>query len=91
MWGGEELRRGKVDRSRVPTGLKQHELDTVQRIANRGHDVTFIPPHDTKTADVTIDGQPWELKSVTGANPTPTQSHAPSGERLTTLRGQYWI
>lgn len=68
--GGEEPRRGSVDRSRVPTGVKQHELDTAQRLADRGDDVVFTPASGVgKSADVMIDGQVWELKSVTGASP----------------------
>lgn len=60
---------GRVDRSQVEN-LEQHELDTAERLARRGHDVVFIPPDPgQRTPDVTIDGEQWELKSPTGSSP----------------------
>lgn len=67
--GAEEPKRGTVDRSQVKH-VRQHELDTADRIAELGDDVTFIPaPGDIRIADVEINGQPWELKSPTSSNP----------------------
>lgn len=56
--GGEEPHRGGVDRSAVPTGLKQHELDAAERLASRGHRVVFIPvTRKGKVADLMIDDE----------------------------------
>lgn len=65
---GEPAGRGRVDRSQVKH-LKQHELDTADRLADLGHDVTFLPRAVIKSADVLIDGVEWELKSPIGALP----------------------
>lgn len=64
---GEGPHRG-VDRSAVPTGLKQHELDGAERLAGRGHRVVFIPATGKgKIADLVIDDELWELKSISGS------------------------
>lgn len=64
-----EQSRGSVDRRRVPTGLKQHELDAAERLAARGHCIGSDPhTGEGKTADFTIDGEIWELKSILGAS-----------------------
>lgn len=60
---GDEPHHGRVDRSAVPTGLKQHELDGAERLASRGHRVVFIPVTGKgKIADLMLDGEVWELK-----------------------------
>lgn len=65
---GGEPRRGSVDRSAVPGGIKQHELETAERAATQGHEVTFVPATGRgRTADVKIDGVRWELKSPSGS------------------------
>jgi hypothetical protein len=67
--GGEQARRGSVDRSAVPTGLKQHELDGAERLAGRGHRVVFIPVTGKgKIADLMLDDELWELKSISGSS-----------------------
>jgi hypothetical protein len=67
--GGEEPHRFGVDRSAVPTGLKQHELDGAERLAARGHRVVFIPVTGKgKIADLMIDDELWELKSISGSS-----------------------
>lgn len=66
--GGEEPHRGGVDRSAVPTGLKQHELDGAERLAARGHRVVFISVTGKgRVADIVIDNEVWELKSISGS------------------------
>jgi hypothetical protein len=61
--------RGSVDRSRVKH-VKQHELDTAQRLADLGKDVTFVAaPGTDRVADVEINAIRWELKSPTSSNP----------------------
>lgn len=66
---GDAVWRGTVDRSQVPTGLKQHELDAANRLADRGDDVVFTPhTGEGKTADLILDGRLWELKSVFGGS-----------------------
>ena len=68
MQGGEEPRRGKVDRSRVKHVLK-HELDTADRLADLGENVTFVPTADSPRPDAELaDGHRWEFKSPTGSN-----------------------
>lgn len=68
--GDDEPRRGSVDRTQVPRGLKQHEIDGAERLADRGHGVVFLPPSGNgTTADMTIDGETWELKSPHGSSP----------------------
>jgi DNA-binding protein YbaB len=65
---GNEPHHGCVDRSAVPTGLKQHELKGAERLAARGHRVVFIPVTGKgKIADLTIDDELWELKSISGS------------------------
>ncbi|TQK29388.1 toxin glutamine deamidase domain-containing protein [Arthrobacter sp. SLBN-53] len=60
---------GGVDRSQVRRGLRQHELDTADRLARRGHMVAFIAATGAgRSADATIDGETWELKAITGAS-----------------------
>jgi Contact-dependent growth inhibition CdiA C-terminal domain len=68
--GGEQAHRGSVDRSAVPTGLKQHELDGAKRLARRGHRVVFIPAvaRKGKTADLMLNDELWELKSISGSS-----------------------
>lgn len=67
--GGDEPPRGGVDRSAVPTGLKQHELDAAERLAGRGHRVVFVPVTGKgKIADLSVDGELWELKSISGSS-----------------------
>lgn len=67
--GGEQEPRGGVDRSAAPTGLKQHELDGAERLARRGHRVVFIPATgEGKVADLMLDDELWELKSVSGSS-----------------------
>lgn len=67
--GGEEAHRGGVDRSAIPTGLKQHELDGAARLASRGHRVVFIPVTGKgKIADLMLDDELWELKSISGSS-----------------------
>ncbi|MBS9535870.1 hypothetical protein KIH27_19995 [Mycobacterium sp. M1] len=49
--------------------LRQHELDTAERLADLGDDVKFIPAtSDGRRADVEIDDMLWELKSPTSSN-----------------------
>lgn len=60
--------RGRVDRSRV-RHVHQHELDTAERLADLGEDVTFIPTGRDPRADAYLsDGRPYEFKSPTGGN-----------------------
>lgn len=67
--GDDEPHHGLVDRSAVTAGLKQHELDGAERLAARGHRVVFIPVTGKgKTADLMIDGEVWELKSISGSS-----------------------
>jgi NAD(P)-dependent dehydrogenase (short-subunit alcohol dehydrogenase family) len=67
--GGEQAHRGSVDRSAVPTGLKQHELDGAERLARRGHRVVFIPATGKgKIADLMLNDELWELKSISGSS-----------------------
>jgi len=67
--GAKEPHRGGVDRSAVPTGLKRHELDGAERLAARGHRVVFIPVSGKgKIADLMIDDEVWELKSISGSS-----------------------
>lgn len=58
-------RRGKVDRSRV-AHVRQHELDTAERLAAHGLDVEFRQESSRREADILIDGVRWELKSPEG-------------------------
>ncbi len=59
---------GNVDRSRVKH-LKQHELNTAERLAELGHHVVFRPPTgEGREADTDINGVIWELKSPTGGS-----------------------
>lgn len=68
MQGGEEPRRGRVDRSQVKHVLK-HELDTAGRLAALGENVTFVPIADSPRPDAELsDGRRWEFKSPTGSN-----------------------
>jgi hypothetical protein len=61
--GGEQPRRGKVDRSQA-RHVKQHELNTADRLADLGDDVTFIPSSgQSKRPDVLVNGVRWEFKS----------------------------
>jgi Contact-dependent growth inhibition CdiA C-terminal domain len=67
--GKEGPRQGSVDRSRVKH-VKQHELDTANRLAELGEDVTFIPARGTdRVADIEMNAVRWELKSPTSSNP----------------------
>ncbi|CAM3742554.1 CdiA C-terminal domain-containing protein [Tsukamurella ocularis] len=65
----DKPKRGKVDRSLV-RNVKQHELDTADRIAQLGHDVTFRSTADDSkdTADVLIGGAKWDFKSPTSGS-----------------------
>ncbi len=66
---GEAAHCGSVDRSAVPTGLKQHELDGAARLASRAHRVVFIPvTREGKIADLMVDDEVWELKSISGSS-----------------------
>ncbi|WP_048890665.1 hypothetical protein [Mycobacterium heckeshornense] len=66
--GADEPRRGKVDRTAV-RNLRQHELDTAQRLADLGDNVRFIAADAAgKAPDVEISGQRWEIKSPTSSN-----------------------
>lgn len=58
---------GTVDRSHVKH-VQQHELDTADRLARRGHRVVFRPPdaEGVRSADVLLDGKKVELKSPLG-------------------------
>lgn len=70
MQGGEEPRRGSVDRAQARR-VRQHELDTAQRLADLGDHITFLSdtPRRGQSADVDISGVQWELKSPTSSNP----------------------
>jgi len=71
--GDDEPHRGDVDRSAVPTGLKQHELDGAKRLAAHGHRVVFIRVTGKgKIADLMIDDELWELKSIPAPAMTPS-------------------
>jgi hypothetical protein len=66
--GGEKPRRGQVDRSRAKHVLK-HELETADRLADLGENVTFVPTTDSPRPDAELsDGRRWEFKSPTGSN-----------------------
>lgn len=66
--GADEPRRGKIDRSQVPHVI-QHELDTAERLADLGEDVTFIPRGSDPRPDARLsDGNSYEFKSPTGAS-----------------------
>lgn len=66
--GGEEPRRGQVDRSQVKHILK-HELHTADRLADLGENVTFVPTSDSPRPDAVLsDGRSWEFKSPAGSN-----------------------
>jgi hypothetical protein len=65
----EEPRPGSVDRNRVKH-VRQHELDTAQRLAELGEDVAFVAaPGTDRVADIEIGGVRWEMKSPTSTNP----------------------
>lgn len=67
---------GSVDRSHVPRGLRQHELDTAERLAQRGHQVVFLAAAGTeKSPDATVDGEVWEFKAVFGSSPDAVARH----------------
>lgn len=60
--------RDSVDRTQAKH-LRQHELDTAERLAALGDHVRFIPASsDARHADVEIAGIAWELKSPTSSN-----------------------
>ena len=49
--------------------LQTHEQATVQLLTNNGYDIVLIKPstiQGAKTADMFIDGIPWEMKSPAG-------------------------
>jgi hypothetical protein len=57
-----------VDRSQVKH-IKQHELDSANRLAELGEDVTFIPAANSPRPDIALSsGGLWEIKSPTGDN-----------------------
>jgi hypothetical protein len=46
-----------------------HELDTAQRLRNRGHVVEFLPRSDkARSPDALVDGEPWEFKAPIGSS-----------------------
>lgn len=69
--GGDPPRKGKVDRTQVKH-VEQHELDTAERLALLGHNVTFRPPIAARREDVLIEGPDgavaWEFKSPTSSS-----------------------
>ncbi|MDZ7578577.1 MAG: hypothetical protein U0904_10455 [Candidatus Nanopelagicales bacterium] len=53
-----------MDRAAV-RNLLQHELDHAEKLADRGHDVVFRSPRPhTRTHDVFINGEAWEMKGL---------------------------
>jgi Contact-dependent growth inhibition CdiA C-terminal domain len=60
-------RRGSVDRSQV-RHLKQHELDTARRLANRGFIVVFRQADEESTADAHVNGVRTDFKSSSSDN-----------------------
>lgn len=68
MSGAEKPRRGSVDRSEVRR-VRQHELDTAERLADLSENVTFIPSgHDPRPDARLSDGKSYEFKSPIGEN-----------------------
>ncbi|MDI9900248.1 hypothetical protein QM716_10315 [Rhodococcus sp. IEGM 1409] len=69
--GGDPPRKGNVDRTQVKH-VEQHELDTAERLALLGHNVTFRPPIAARREDVLIEGPDgavaWEFKSPTSSS-----------------------
>jgi hypothetical protein len=68
MAGKGERGRGGVDRARV-RHVKQHELDTADRLASRGFHVVFRRPNDESTADAYVNGVRAEFKWSSSSNP----------------------
>lgn len=62
------MRRGHVDRRHV-AHVHQHELDTANRLADLGENVTFIPSGHSPRPDARLsDGKQYEFKSPTGSS-----------------------
>ncbi|MBQ8151859.1 MAG: hypothetical protein IJ070_03735 [Firmicutes bacterium] len=60
---------GKIDTSGLRSLPEKHEYDTARYFADRGHDVTFIPPNNSPkmhTPDFAMDGLDWEVKCPQG-------------------------
>jgi hypothetical protein len=68
MAGRGEPGRGGVDRVQV-RHVKQHELDTADRLASRGFHVVFRRPNDESTADAYVNGVRAEFKRSSSSNP----------------------
>lgn len=66
--GRGEPGRGGVDRTHV-RHLKQHELDTADRLASLGFHVVFRAPDDESTADAYVNGVRTEFKRSSSPNP----------------------
>ena len=47
--------------------LEKHEYETVLFLTEQGFDVELIPPQNSKTADLIMDGQIWEMKCPRGS------------------------
>ena len=58
----EETKDGKII---IPSGVNLwlHELRVARILADAGHVVEFLPTRSTKTADILLDGIPYEIKS----------------------------
>lgn len=53
--------------------LKEHEWNTVKLLLNEGYNVELIPPvhiQGVKTADMSMNGVMWEMKSPQGGGKT---------------------
>ena len=62
---------GKIDTSKLRALPEKHEYDTARYFADRGHDITFIPPNNSPkmhTPDFSMDGLDWEVKCPTGTS-----------------------
>ncbi|OFE16042.1 hypothetical protein BA895_20730 [Humibacillus sp. DSM 29435] len=64
----DPLTGGSLDRSDVDH-LKQHEIDTAERLMHAGHRIEFIHATGTGTSpDVRLDGELWEFKALSGSS-----------------------
>lgn len=81
---------------RMMNDVRQHELDTAQRLADLGDDVTFVPaPGTDRVADIEMNGARWELKSPVSSNPNtrgdPRRSTGPDDRAVSMANMAYVI
>ena len=61
----KKFRTGRIDISALNVPPEKHEYETAKYFANRGFDVVFIKPRDTKgfnSPDFMMDNKAWETK-----------------------------